>query len=260
MRVLVLGATIGLLLLMGISTAGHARVPPPAEPGMSALELQIRALRHAAVMSGADRLAHVWAWLLAHVGQRGRDMAALADRYRAGDGVAPNERLAVRWYRRAATAGYVAAEYALAEAYYSGRGVARDRAESRRRLVVAARGGLPEALVELSIHVRRGDAPAGISTPADALIHAAFERMWLSPAGSAKADRDMAWAYGRVAGALLCPNAAPGDKETALYWLGQASRRSHGSSAWQLGVIAAGGGPALYCGKDWVARQAEAAR
>lgn len=251
---------VSFLTLVGAASPGLALVPPTGEPRMSALELEIRALRHAAVMSGADRLAHVWAWLLAHVGQRGYDTAALGDRYRLGEGTRPDAHLAVRWYRRAAAAGHVAAEYALAEAYYFGLGVPRDRSESLRRLVAAAEGGVPEALAELSIHVRRGGAPAGISTPADALIHAAFERMGLSPAGSAKADRDMAWAYGRVATALLCPSAAPGDKETALYWLGQASRRGDSPSAWRLGVIAAGGGPALYCGKDWVARQAEAAR
>ena len=54
----------------------------------------------------------------------------LAHRYSAGDGVTPDEKEAVYWYRKAAEQGSVAGEVALAVRYLAGVGVEKDPAEA----------------------------------------------------------------------------------------------------------------------------------
>lgn len=260
------GVAIVVVLGLALSSAPAAAFQPPAERGTeSALARELRSLRAAAARSGSDRLVHFWTRLIAHVTASAAEQRRLADQYSLGDGTRRDDARAVFWYRRAAAQGDEAAEHALAAAYYSGRGVARDRAESLRRLAAAARGGHPAALVELSIHVRRGTAPAGLVPPGipaepEAMVHAALERLSIGLARAERHGGGLGGAYAVVAHALLCPDAAPGDRAAALPWLGHAARHGHAHSAWVLGVMAAGGGAALYCGQDWVARQADAAR
>jgi TPR repeat protein len=61
--------------------------------------------------------------------------------YASGDGVAPDESEAVRWFRKAADQGYAAGEYFLGEMYASGRGVLTNNTEALEWIRRAAEHG-----------------------------------------------------------------------------------------------------------------------
>jgi TPR repeat protein len=75
--------------------------------------------------------------------QKGDPVAqnAIGLRYATGEGVTLSEREAVRWFTKAAEAGYVPAQSKLGSIYYSGRGVPQDSNRAYFWMVVARLGG-----------------------------------------------------------------------------------------------------------------------
>jgi TPR repeat protein len=89
-----------------------------------------------------------------------QDMAGqflLGQRLASGDGVARNDREAVRWLALAADRGHVAAQYALSRMIDAGRGVPRNIEEVLRLLRCAAGAGHADAQFELGVLHGRGD-------------------------------------------------------------------------------------------------------
>jgi GAF domain/PilZ domain/Sel1 repeat len=80
---------------------------------------------------------------LLQLAQKGDSVAqnALALRYATGEGVTLSEREAVRWFTKAAEAGYVPAQSKLGSIYYSGRGVPQDSNRAYFWMVVARLSG-----------------------------------------------------------------------------------------------------------------------
>ena len=66
----------------------------------------------------------------------------LAHRYSAGDGVTPDEKEAVYWYRKAAEQGDVGGQYHLGLAYLEGAGVTRDYDQAAKWFRKAAEQGI----------------------------------------------------------------------------------------------------------------------
>jgi GAF domain/PilZ domain/Sel1 repeat len=80
---------------------------------------------------------------LLRLAQKGDPVAqnALGLRYATGEGVTLSEREAVRWFTKAAEAGYVPAQSKLGSIYYSGRGVPQDSNRAYFWMVVARLSG-----------------------------------------------------------------------------------------------------------------------
>jgi TPR repeat protein len=70
--------------------------------------------------------------------------------YASGDGVAADEKEAVKWFRRAAEKGNAAGEYSLAEMYLTGRGVEPDISQAVKWLSRAAESGDARAQFNLA--------------------------------------------------------------------------------------------------------------
>ena len=76
--------------------------------------------------------------------------------YSDGDGVAKDEREAVKWWRKAAEQGYAKAQYNLGWGYMNGRGVAEDGREAVKWYRKAAEQGLKEAQCTLGVCYKSG--------------------------------------------------------------------------------------------------------
>ena len=85
---------------------------------------------------------------LKNIKERQRDANAqynLGGCYENGTGVTVDQREAVKWYTRAAEAGYMDAQFNLGLCYYKGTGVTYDLREAVKRFTRAADAGIAEA-------------------------------------------------------------------------------------------------------------------
>lgn len=88
-------------------------------------------------------------------------MVGLGELYERGHtGLKPDLPLSVRWFRRAAEAGSVEAQLAVATAHYLGRGAPLDKAQAARWYRLAAQGGDAGAMYLYAAMVETGDGVA----------------------------------------------------------------------------------------------------
>jgi len=80
----------------------------------------------------------------------------LGTAYAAGDGVAEDDALAVKWFGRAAEKGSAAGEYSLGEMYLTGRGVSSDLAEAAKWVKRAAEHGDARGQFNLAVMYAQG--------------------------------------------------------------------------------------------------------
>jgi TPR repeat protein len=80
----------------------------------------------------------------------------LGTAYAAGDGVAEDDALAVKWFRTAAEKGSAAGEYSLGEMYLTGRGVSSDLAEAAKWVKRAAEHGDARGQFNLAVMYAQG--------------------------------------------------------------------------------------------------------
>ena len=191
------------------------------------------------------------AWLLAQI-------------YDHGIGIAPDRKLADKWYARAAEygfvpaldllalrglaagasprerekaagelkqaadAGYAPAQYHLARAYYTGDGVARDVRMAGAYFEAAARAGVPGALFAAGRMVDLGEGvPAD---PRKALVY--YKEAAL------KGDRDAQFA---LATFFYSGEVLPKDVATARKWFAAAARQGQPDAMFNLGAMSASG-------------------
>lgn len=81
---------------------------------------------------------------------------ALGELYEAGQGAPRDFAEAVRWYRPAAEKGQAAAQYSLAMMYFMGTGVTKDDAEALKWYRASAEQGYPYALFNLGVRYQKG--------------------------------------------------------------------------------------------------------
>src|ERR671930_510758 len=79
------------------------------------------------------------------------DFFDLGVRYQNGDGVPRDPARAAEWYRKAADAGHLAAQIALAAMYYNGEGVPQDAGKAVEWYTKAAQQGDTVAQVALGL-------------------------------------------------------------------------------------------------------------
>jgi TPR repeat protein len=80
--------------------------------------------------------------------------------YDQGEGVAPDDKEAVKWYRLAADQGIAQAEFNLGHMYYEGHGVAQDYKEAMKWYRLAADQGLAQAQSNLGVMYAQGQGVA----------------------------------------------------------------------------------------------------
>jgi TPR repeat protein len=127
---------ITLTLAMLLQSASAPTTPPPMESSNKGQELA--ALRQNA--QSGDPKAQVQLGLA----------------YAAGDGVAPDESEAMKWFRKAADQGDGAGEYFLGELYVTGRGLPVDYGEALKWLRKAAEQGEEHAQYNLAAMYMQG--------------------------------------------------------------------------------------------------------
>lgn len=82
---------------------------------------------------------------------------ALAEKYEKGDGVTPDNSVAVRWYRAAAEQGHIVAQHKLGCLYDNGQGVLENDSEAIKWFELAARNGHAPSQVSLGMKYVKGD-------------------------------------------------------------------------------------------------------
>lgn len=140
-------------------------------------------------------------------------MTMLGHLYDVGQGIKPDDKRAVEWYRLAADRGDREAEVALALLYLQGRGVSVDKAKARDLFVAAAAKDQPVALYNLALMRIEGVVlPSDIAKARDEMHRAA-------ELGNAEAQ----YAYAQ----MLDETGSDEIQKEITYWLGMAARAGH---------------------------------
>lgn len=147
----------------------------------------------------------------------------VAEHYWHGRGTRADPREAVVWYRRAAVRGGELAMLALARAHYRANGAEEDVEAAIFWLEQAQRRKHARAMLELTIHDRRGTRFARDRKLVDAARDRGFEVVLARTSIAAQIDRDamppLRAAYVRAFRIFACPWAAPPDYAEALRYL-----------------------------------------
>lgn len=142
----------------------------------------------------------------------------LADIYYYGQGIEIDRFLALKWYKEAAKNGYITAHssYNLAECYFSGCGMARNRnyEEAFKWYRVSAEKGYPEAQYQLGFLYNNGEGTAKDECEGF--------RWWLKAAeqGLPAAQYDVGIAY-------LNGHGVAKDRAEGIKWLNRAACKGH---------------------------------
>ena len=102
-----------------------------------------------------EKLAFRWFWRAAEQGYA-EAQANLGDMYLYGKGVNPNYVEALKWYQKGAAKNNAKAQYGLYFMYINGFGVRRDKQQAVEWLQRSAQGGYPEAQTKLGIMYSSG--------------------------------------------------------------------------------------------------------
>ncbi|WP_455222682.1 tetratricopeptide repeat protein [Kaarinaea lacus] len=102
-----------------------------------------------------EKLAFRWFWRAADQGYA-EAQANLGDMYLYGKGINPNYVEALKWYNKAAAKNNAKAQYALYFMYINGFGVRRDKQQAIEWLKRSAEGGYPAAQTKLGLMYRAG--------------------------------------------------------------------------------------------------------
>lgn len=148
----------------------------------------------------------------------------LAMRYGSGEGVAENEKEAVKWFRLAAQQGLADAQYALGLYYDEGPNADWKEAEKWYRL--AAAQGIVDAQFELGCHYAPLSILAGEDFNANSDIEEAVR--WFKPA----AEQGHAGAQLRLGDYYYDGIGVPRDKKQAVKWLRLAAEQKDLSPKW----------------------------
>lgn len=185
----------GILHRMGIQPTS----PPRLDQGVAAMRLG---------EWGAARA------VLAPLAQSGDPEAQyrLAQLYRDGHGVAPDEGAALEWLRRAAERGHADAEVDLAREYESGELLPEDDAEAARWYLEAARGGNGEAQYALGRMYATGRGVPRDPVEAHARMGLAARRLTRERRQAANDDRHRL-------GALMTPDQLAASEARLRQWL-----------------------------------------
>ena len=147
----------------------------------------------------------------------------VAEHYWHGRGTPTDPGEAIAWYRRAAVRGGELAMLALARAHYRGIGAEEDVEAAIFWLEQAQRHKHARAMLELTIHDRRGTRFARDQNLVDAARDRGFEIVLARTRIAAQIDRDamppLRAAYVRAFRIFACPWAAPPDYAEALRYL-----------------------------------------
>lgn len=147
----------------------------------------------------------------------------VAEHYWHGRGTPANPVEGVAWYRRAAVRGGELAMHALARAHYRGHGAEEDIEAVIFWLEQASRHRHARAMLELTIHDRRGIPFARDQKLVDGARDRGFETVLARMRIAAQIDRDamppLRAAYVRTFRIFACPWAAPPDYAGALRYL-----------------------------------------
>lgn len=144
----------------------------------------------------------------------GVDMHNVGACYEQGVGVPKNDKEAVRWFRAAADAGFMRANFCLGNCYADGRGVTQDHAESVRLFQLAAQAGDVDAQYALA---------CCYSMERSAWRNGTTAAMWLrkaAEAGHAEAQFALATTYLSLDGGAT-------DTVSAALWLRKAAAQGH---------------------------------
>lgn len=231
------------ILALGVAGAAHAQLPPgtpvpgapagavgetpPARPMATAAEL---AFQRAEANFKAKNYQDAYLQLLpiAHAGEPRAQyiLAQMSDNGAGPVQIDPAE--AARWYSLAAAQNFPEAQYALANAYATGRGVPVDGKVSVQWLMRAAGNNYSPAMMALSNLYQAGLGGLEKNVPLAA--------SWVVKAAEA-GSVDALYFYGRR---LELGDGAPKDEKLAMLWYKRAAQRGQAAAQYRLGSIGDG--------------------
>jgi TPR repeat protein len=162
---------------------------------------------------------------------------SLGGAYFFGDlGLAKDEALAVKWYRKAAEQGLADAQRILGMCYINGGGVAKDPVQAVKWFRSAAEQGNPLAQLDLALCYHSGDGLAE-----DAMESVKWARK-AAEQGNAQAQFNLGTCY-------QCGDGVPKDEVEAVKWYRKAAEQNHANGQCNLGNCYFKGGGVV---KDYV--------
>ena len=148
----------------------------------------------------------------------------LGYRYTMGNGVAKDDKEAVKWYRKAAEQGHAPAQNSLGYCYAIGSGVAKDDKEAARWFRKSAEQGNVHAQNSLGFSYLKGNGVEKNVVEAVKWFRKAAER------GYAKAQCQLGFCYARGEGVTK-------DTDESLKWFRKAAEQGDGAACCEIGEI-----------------------